>query len=547
VIGRLLRCLLLLAGLAAGAAVALPLPGSSEVRAVRTGITAPDTAALFETWEYDGAGRRTNANIALDTYLWNAQGLRSREDATVTTSVLSCRFEHTYDRLGRLTRTLIGNGPGGNPCPAPGDWTYTYDAVGNRLTEGTPIFPAGSSTFTYDANDRLISVTGKKQAAYAYDAAGNLVKRTLPPTVNPFIDQVSEFRWDAEGRLVTLLPPNEQGEPIDYLYDAEGQLVRETRRATTGTLPPPANVTTYLPDRNLAYAQIVEERDGTGALKVAYQFADGRIVKQVRSGVSSFYHQDHLSVGQLTDASGNVVNRYLYSPFGEVIHQAGTGSLGAPGVANSYLFAGERLNSDSGLYYLRARWMDPRVGRFAGIDPHPAFISRPVTLNDYVYAADDPVNNTDPSGQVIGLMSITLTNFNITYGRSVETKKRFDTFDKLRTNLCQSMFKISSNVAGHHSFPKFLGGADKQALARIPEEIHIALHQLLSVALVMNGFHPASAGKAVFTDLFSQGGNDFKDAMKVLRNVTKFVDSACVGKYSPKIESKLEPLLNLAK
>ena len=479
----------------------------------RTASSLPNGTAV--AWTYDARNRMTrvehrkvstNANIALATYLWNAQGLRSREDSTVGTDVRSCRFDHTYDRLGRLTRTLIGNGPGGNPCPAPGDWTYAYDAVGNRIAEGTPTFPGGSSSFTYDANDRLVAVTGKKQATYAYDAAGNLVKRTLPPTVNVFIDQVSEFRWDAEGRLVTFIPPNEEGEPIDYLYDAQGQLVRETRRATTGTLPPPANMTQYLADRNLPFAQIVEERDGTGALKTAYQFADGQLVKQVRAGVSSFYHQDHLSVGQLTDAAGNIVNRYLYSPFGEVIHQAGTGALGAPGVENRHLFAGERFNADSGLYYLRARHYDPRTGRFASIDPHPGSQGRPNTLNDYAYASGNPVDMIDPSGRfglagVIGAMNIAvIAHGAYTFLQDPTADNALDVASSHPT-VFGALFvlqgvALASQIAndilaargsrnfgrllgeeGHHTIPEYMcGHKTQQGLVPLPKSEHVLLH-----------------------------------------------------------------------
>jgi RHS repeat-associated protein len=283
--------------------------------------------------------------------------------------------------------------------------------VGNRLTEnGSASSGAFSSTYAYDVNDRLESVTGTKAATYAYDGAGNVLKKTEPDSFG--VPQVTEYTWDAENRLIAALPKIIQGQgntvpqpkPINYLYDADGQLVREIREVTVGTQPPPANVTMYLADKNLPFSQILEERDGSGSLKAAYQFADGQLVKQVRGTTASFYHANHLSVGLLTDATGAVQNFYQYSPFGETVLARGAGAgSSSPSVANDHQFAGERFNADLGLYYLRARYLDPRLGRFSSIDPHMGDMARPITLNDYSYAFGNPPNVRDPGGR-FGLM-----------------------------------------------------------------------------------------------------------------------------------------------
>jgi hypothetical protein len=54
--------------------------------------------------------------------------------------------------------------------------------------------------------------------------------------------------------------------------------------------------------------------------------------------------------------------------------------------------------------------MDPRVGRFASIDPHPGSKMKPLTLNDYLYASADPVGKKDPSGQM-GIAGVMTINF----------------------------------------------------------------------------------------------------------------------------------------
>ena len=72
---------------------------------------------------------------------------------------------------------------------------------------------------------------------------------------------------------------------------------------------------------------------------------------------------------------------------------------------NSYLYAGEQLDEETGNYYLRARYMDPSIGRFTQMDNWEGKQFVPITLNKYTYAYSDPISWTDPSGN-FGLSSI---------------------------------------------------------------------------------------------------------------------------------------------
>ena len=80
------------------------------------------------------------------------------------------------------------------------------------------------------------------------------------------------------------------------------------------------------------------------------------------------------------------------SAFGELL--AHTGNDPQP-----YAFTGEPYDPNVGWQYHRARWMDPRVGRFAGMDPFGGSESSPATLHRYTYAANSPTKYTDPSGR----------------------------------------------------------------------------------------------------------------------------------------------------
>ena len=63
----------------------------------------------------------------------------------------------------------------------------------------------------------------------------------------------------------------------------------------------------------------------------------------------------------MTDVGGGVTDRYGYDAFGYQVNELGFTN-------NAYLFAGERLDGIVGLYFLRARYIDPKGGRFSTAD-----------------------------------------------------------------------------------------------------------------------------------------------------------------------------------
>jgi len=65
---------------------------------------------------------------------------------------------------------------------------------------------------------------------------------------------------------------------------------------------------------------------------------------------------------------------------------------------NVYLYRGEQYDPDLGLYYLRARYMNPSSGKFISRDPVDGSLTNPSTLHKYLYANGDPINGSDPSG-----------------------------------------------------------------------------------------------------------------------------------------------------
>ena len=85
----------------------------------------------------------------------------------------------------------------------------------------------------------------------------------------------------------------------------------------------------------------------------------------------TYYHSNHLySVAALTDETGSLVERYGYGPYGDsVVYDASGAVIAESTVGNPYRFTGRRFDSETGLSYFRARYMDHEMGRFVGRDP----------------------------------------------------------------------------------------------------------------------------------------------------------------------------------
>jgi RHS repeat-associated protein len=85
--------------------------------------------------------------------------------------------------------------------------------------------------------------------------------------------------------------------------------------------------------------------------------------------------------------SGDTVQVYEYDVYGQV-------AASDPNHPNPFLFTGRRYDSETGLYYYRARYYNPYIGRFLQTDP----IGYGDGMNWYAYCANNPVGLLDRSG-----------------------------------------------------------------------------------------------------------------------------------------------------
>jgi RHS repeat-associated protein len=99
----------------------------------------------------------------------------------------------------------------------------------------------------------------------------------------------------------------------------------------------------------------------------------------------------------VTDAAGLVISEHHYLPFGEEVppsNHLGVGNLSN----NSHRFTGHERDKETGLDYMMARYYEAGLGRFMSPDPLRGHLADPQTLNRYVYAGNNPIRFSDPTG-----------------------------------------------------------------------------------------------------------------------------------------------------
>ncbi len=285
------------------------------------------------SYTYDPAGNRTSKGNYLN-------GITSN---------------YTYDPLYQLTQVTQGSST---------TESYSYDPVGNRLSS------SGVPTYTYNSGNEL---TSNSSGSYAYDANGNTL--TDPSG--------KQYTWDVENRLVQAVVPGTNGGTTTFKYDPFGRRIYKSG---------PLGTTNYLYDGINSKANVIDEVDNSGNILARYALTNNvdQPLAEVRGANTSYYEADVLgSVTSLSNPTAGLTNSYIYDAFGNLTTTSGT-------LANPFQFTGRDSDPETSLYYYRARYYAPQIGRFISEDPTQFGGGN----NFFVYARNNPVRFNDPSGLI---------------------------------------------------------------------------------------------------------------------------------------------------
>ncbi|USG64649.1 hypothetical protein NDK47_21275 [Brevibacillus ruminantium] len=233
---------------------------------------------------------------------------------------------------------------------------------------------------------------------YEYDKIDRLTKESMPLGTNRYSYNSRGNRQTFEGTLP------EQSAPTTYSFDERNRL-RSASNETTGATasytyhPDGLRATRTAGGKETRYVylngKVIEELDKNNQLQARNIWGNELLFrKDTAANKQGYYlYNSHGDVVKIVGEQGEELNRYEYDTWGNIVSKR-------EGMSNPFAYSSEMFDSETGFYYLRARYYDPTVGRFISEDTYKGQVDNPLSLNRYTYVSNNPLRFIDPSGHV---------------------------------------------------------------------------------------------------------------------------------------------------
>lgn len=207
----------------------------------------------------------------------------------------------------------------------------------------------------------------------------NLYKGTPKP---PAVDPITDYIYDGAGNRIA---KSNGGSQTRYVNDVSGELpyvLAETNAAN--------QIQNYY-----IYGAGLQSQGGAGSNTRSYPLTDG--MGNVRF---------------VADGTGTKTAEYHYDPFGNI--------RSTEGIGVDVQFATEHMDPESAFIFLRARHYDPVTGRFLSRDPFAGYKTNPLTRTPYIYALNNPMIYSDPSGESVALVGLAVVGCGVVAAEGYE-------------------------------------------------------------------------------------------------------------------------------
>ncbi|WP_418646900.1 RHS repeat-associated core domain-containing protein [Thauera butanivorans] len=349
-------------------------------------LTSTTAGTKTLAYQYDPAGNRTRTTWPETAfYVTTTYDALNRPTAIKETGTVNLA-SYAYDDLSRRTTVTLGNGTtttygygaqgtlsslAHNLAGTAQDVTYSYtrnqvqEVVSQSWTNDLYQwmgYANGTQSYTVNGRNQYTAAAG---ASITHDNRGNLTG-----------DGVWTYVYDVDNKLKSA---NKSGYAATLAYDAEGRLRRTTLAGT---------VTDLMYDG----VDLVAEYDSAGTVLRRYVHGPGvdeALVWYEGTATTdkTWLYADHLgSIVAAANSGGTNTAIYRYGPYGEPDTTTGV----------RFRYTGQQYLGGLNLYYYKARFYSPTLGRFLQTDP----IGTRDDLNLYAYVGNNPVNFNDPTGLV---------------------------------------------------------------------------------------------------------------------------------------------------
>ena len=334
---------------------------------------------------YDATNYNTNSNeIALEGYSntdsFGPLGIQLEGNAL--------SFEES-NPLKRMSRIFHRNASGGTLA----DYQYTHDIKGQLKTESSA---SDTTTYTYDPNGQINECARRFQTSlsenFGYDASGNRISAinndgsfsyTVGSNNRIISNGIYTFEYDLEGNIVSKINSSTH-ESVLYTYDHRNRLSKVSFHSSENAITKEISYTYDLFNRRIGKTingevnqyfyngeQIWKEINSKAQITyfLVADTTDSWVARQSLAASSLFsglcwYISDRLgSVRSIVSSDGRtVLSSNEYTVFGSLVSPAVTEE------SNNFGFNGREREVETGLYYFRARYYDPMLGKFLSED-----------------------------------------------------------------------------------------------------------------------------------------------------------------------------------